>query len=157
MSQFLIALSLWLHNLAAVIFIGYYILLALIYLPALQASAPNSPGATITAISKHSRAWLYAALIVFAASGVYLTLEDPSYLGLANFGNLWTLLMLVKHVLILVMIVVGLWFNAILRVGPTASSNTGSAQAIANFRRYVNIMAGTGTAVLLLSAVAQAL
>ncbi|HEX8993347.1 MAG TPA: hypothetical protein VF784_16830 [Anaerolineales bacterium] len=157
MSHFLIAFSLAAHNLAAVIFIGYYVLLALIHLPALQAGAPNSAGALISAISKRSRAWLYASLIVFAVSGAYLTLEDPSYLGLANFGNLWTILMLVKHILVVVMIVVGLWFNAILRVGPMASSNTGAAQAIANFRRYVNVMAITGVAVLLLTAVAQAL
>lgn len=157
MSQFLVALSVWLHGLAAVIFIGYYLLLALVYLPALPAGAPNGYGPIISAISKRSRAWLYASLVVFAASGAYLTLKDPSYLGLAHFGNLWTILMLIKHILVLMMLLVGLWFNAILRVGPMASSNTGAAQAIANFRRYVNVMAITGVAVLLLTAVAQAL
>ena len=36
MSPVLVALSLWLHAVATVVFIGYYVLLALIYLPALQ-------------------------------------------------------------------------------------------------------------------------
>ncbi len=33
MSQILIALSVWLHALATVVFIGHYVLLAAIYLP----------------------------------------------------------------------------------------------------------------------------
>jgi hypothetical protein len=39
------------------------------------------------------------------------------------------------------MIAMGFWFNAILRVGPLMSSNTGVAQAISRFRWYSNAMA----------------
>jgi hypothetical protein len=63
--------------------------------------------------------------------------------------------MLVKHILILGMIGMGFWFNAILRVGPLMSSNTGAEQALARFRQYSNLMAITGTLVLLLTAIAQ--
>ena len=55
------------------------------------------------------------------------------------------------------MIALGFWYNAILRVGPVASSSTGEAEAIARFRRHVNVMAAAGTMVLLLTAAAQAL
>ena len=95
-------------------------------------------------------------MLVFAGTGSYLTLTDPSYLGLGTFRNPWTVLMLIKHALILGMISMGFWFNAILRVGPLASSNTGAAQAIGHFRSYVRAMAVTGVVVLLLTALAQA-
>ena len=36
MSEILIALSTWLHALATVVFIGHFVLLALIYLPAVK-------------------------------------------------------------------------------------------------------------------------
>jgi uncharacterized membrane protein len=156
MSPVLVALSLWLHAMATVVFIGYYVLLALIYLPALRTGAQESVGATITRISKHSRTWLYVSLVIFALSGAHLTLVDPDYLGLGNFSNPWTILMLVKHTVILIMVGMGFWFNAILHVGPLASSNTGAAQAIARFRCHANWMAGSGMAVLLLTAIAQA-
>jgi hypothetical protein len=82
-------------------------------------------------------------------------LVDPDYLGFANFGNLWGILMLVKHLLVLVMIGLGFWFNAILRVGPLMSSNSGAVQAIARFHWYANAMAISGILILLLTALAQ--
>lgn len=151
MSQILIALSEWLHAIATVVFVGYFLLLALIYLPVLS----KGDGTALSEISKRSRSWLYVSLLIFLITGFYLTLADPNYLGLANFGNLWTILMLVKHVLILGMIAIGFWFNAILRVGPMMRSNSGAAQAAIHFRLYTNLMAISGVIVLLLTALAQ--
>ena len=80
---------------------------------------------------------------------------DPNYLGVGNFGNVWAVMMLVKHILVLVMIAAGFWFNAILHVGPMLSSHNGVEQAYGRFRLYVNIMAGCGVLVLLLTAISQ--
>lgn len=156
MSQILIASAEWLHALATVVFIGYYVVLATIILPALLNSPTNDCGVVISAFSKRSRNWLYGSLIAFAVTGIYLTFVDPNYMGIGNFSNPWAIAMLVKHLIVFVMIAIGFWFNAILRVGPMASSNTGAAQAIVRFRRYVNVMAASGVVVLLLTALAQA-
>jgi len=69
MSQVLISLSTWLHALATVIFIGYFVLLALIYLPVL--SQPGN-GSLLSSISKRSRPWMYISLAIFAVTGIYL-------------------------------------------------------------------------------------
>ena len=81
-------------------------------------------------------------------------LIDSGYLGFMDFGNFWGIVMLVKHILVFAMIVLGFWFNAIMRVGPMMSSNN-PEQAIARFRQYVNAMAICGVLVLLLTALAQ--
>jgi uncharacterized membrane protein len=151
MSQILIALSVWLHALGTVVLIGHYLLLSLIYLPVL---AKNS-GTLLSEISKRSRPWMYLSLVVFMITGVYLMFADPNYLGFGDFGNLWGILMLVKHLLILGMIASGFWFNAILRVGPMMSSNNSAEQAISRFHFYANLMAISGVLVLLLTALAQ--
>lgn len=151
MSQILIDFSVWLHALATTVFIGHFFLLSLIYLPVL---AKNN-ATLLSEISKRSRRWMYISILIFAITGTYLTFADPNYLGFANFGNLWGILMLVKHILILGMIVIGFWFNAILRVGPMMSSNSGAVQATSRFRVYVNLMAISGALVLLLTALAQ--
>ena len=82
-------------------------------------------------------------------------LIDSGYLGFMDFGNFWGIVMLVKHILIIAMIGMGFWYNAIIRVGPMMSSNN-SEQALARFRNYVNAMAVCGVLVLLLTALAQA-
>lgn len=151
MSQILIALCLWLHALATLILIGHYFLLSTIYLPVLV----QGNGLILSQISKRSRSWLYGALLVFILTGAYLTIVDTRYLGLANFGNVWTILMLIKHVLVVLMIALGFWFNAILRVGPLMSSNRGAEDAIRRFRSYSNLMAVLGVLILLLTALAQ--
>ena len=71
-----------------------------------------------------------------------------------DFGNFWGIVMLVKHILVIAMIAMGFWFNAIMRVGPMMSSNN-PEQAIVRFREYVNAMAVCGVLVLLLTALAQ--
>lgn len=98
---------------------------------------------------------MYAALLVFMVTGIHLMLVDPNYLGVGNFSNPWCILMLIKHILIVGMVSAGFWFNAILRVGPMLSSNTGLPQAFNRFRFYVHGMAVTGTLVLLLTAFSQ--
>jgi uncharacterized membrane protein len=151
MTSILIALSIWLHNMGTLILIGHYFLLSILYIPALK----NENRILLSEISKRSRAWLYLALLIFALTGSYLTLVDPNYLGFANFGNVWGVLMLVKHLIIAGMIGLGFWFNAILRVGPMMRSNSGGEQAAQRFALYANLMAIAGVLVLLLTAIAQ--
>lgn len=147
----LIALSIWLHMLGTVILIGHYVLLSLIYLPVLE----NSNATILSDISKRSRPWLYIALLIFIVTGSALTLADPNFNGLGNFGNFWSMLMLIKHLLIFGMIGMGFWFNAIVRVGPMLRSNSGAMQATRRFRLYANLMAISGVLVLLLTAFSQ--
>ena len=152
MTPILIALSYWLHSLATVIFVGQFVLQAVIYLPVL---AKDGNGSALSEMSKRSRPWLYVSMLVFALTGVYLTIADSNYLGLGDFGNFWGVMMLVKHILILGMLLLGFWFNAIMRVGPLMSSNTGVEKAISRYRWYTNAMAISGVLVLLLTALAQ--
>lgn len=155
MSQIFFSLSIWLHAIATVLFIGQYLLLTLLYLPAISKYKPEVVGPILSEISKRSRGWMYASLLIFIVTGIYLMIVDSNYLGIGNFGNLWAFLMLVKHILILAMIVIGFWFNAILRVGPLMSSTTGADQAIVRFGLYSRLMAVPGVLVLLLTAFAQ--
>ena len=85
MSQILIALSVWLHALGTVVLIGHYLLLSVIYLPVLQRTTER----LLSEISKRSRPWMYASLLIFMVTGIYLMFADPNYLGFGNFGNVW--------------------------------------------------------------------
>jgi uncharacterized membrane protein len=92
MSQILVALSFWLHAIGTLILIGRYFLLSVIYTPVLE----KGDGIFLRQISKRSGSWIYASLLIFLVTGIYLTFADPNYLGVGNFSNLWGVLMLVK-------------------------------------------------------------
>jgi len=152
--QFLwISLSIWLHAIATAVFIGHFVLLAVVYIPAFQGQKDNASFEILSRISKLSRTWLYAALAVFIITGTHLMLIDQNYLGLMNFGNLWGVVMLLKHGVIFAMLAIGFWYNAIQRVGPTLVSSNRAGQAFDQFRRYTNWMAVLGILVLLLTAI----
>jgi uncharacterized membrane protein len=155
MSEILTALSTWLHTLATVIFIGHFVLLVLIYLPSMKDKSAIAVGTILGEFSKRSRVWMYVSLFVFMITGIHLTLIDQRYLGVGNFGNSWSVLMLVKHTLIVGMICAGFWFNAVMRVGPMLSSQTGFPQAFNRFRFYAYGMAVAGILVLFLTALSQ--
>lgn len=151
MTQILISLSVWLHAIGTIILIGHYFLLSVIYLPVLE----QNGGSFLSQISKRSRPWMYASLLIFIVTGIYLTFADPNYLGVGDFGNLWAILMLIKHIVIVAMIGAGFVFNGLLRVGPMMSSNNSAQLGIRRFRLYSNLMAISGVLVLFLTALAQ--
>ena len=151
MTPILIALSVWLHAVGTVILIGHYLLLSVIYLPVLE----KGGGTFLSQISKNSRPWMYASLVIFMVTGIYLMFVDPNYLGVGDFGNFWSVMMLVKHLLIVGMIALGFWYNAFLRVGPMMASTNNAELGIRRFRMYSRLMAISGVLVLLLTALAQ--
>jgi uncharacterized membrane protein len=154
----LFPLSYWLHALATAVLIGHYLLFALIYLPVFKNyQADPVSGTILSEISNRSRGWLYTALGIFIITGIYLMVTNPNYLGFGNFGNTWGVLMLIKHLIVVGMLIVGFWFNAIKRVGPAVKTDPDAAQALASFSLYTKLMAVTGILVLLLTAITQSL
>jgi putative copper export protein len=52
---------------------------------------------------------LGGALLVFIVTGTHLMLTNENYLGLGNFfGNLWSILIIIKHVIVLAFLALGI-------------------------------------------------
>jgi uncharacterized membrane protein len=154
MAQFLIPLSNLLHTLATILFVGYYALMVTLVIPILSAKGPTGMQA-LSELSKCSRWWLYGALAIFAVTGVYLTISDANYSGIGKFDSTWSILMLMKHIIILVILAIGFWFNAIKRVGPAMLSTSNSAAGLTRFTRYCTLMTICGFLVLVITAIGQ--
>ena len=82
-------------------------------------------------------------------------LGDANYVGFGDFGNAWSVVMLVKHVLVLVMIGIGVYIDRGILTRLAAPST--AEAALRSFRRAVNAMMISGLIVLLLTAAAQTL
>ncbi len=148
MSQLLIILSTWLHSLATVVLIGHYLLLGLVYLPSFSQSLEEADmKRALDGIQSRMGLWVHLALVVFLITGIHLMLINTNYQGIGNFGNAWAVVMVVKHLLVAVFFVFGLYLDH----GGRRKKLTETGQ----LSNVLRTMAGCGVLILLLTAVAQ--
>lgn len=153
MSTYLVPLSTWLHVLATIVWLGYYVFTSLIYLPILERRMQaDDLRYTLEQISSRLRPFFGASLLIFVVTGTHLMLINENYLGLGNFfGNIWSILVVVKHVLVLAFLVLAVYSER----AYLSQISDQKPQALKMFRWSVNINAILGLAILLLTSIAQ--
>lgn len=180
MSPVIIALLIWLHQLATVVWIGQLLLTGLIYMPlfAEQLKAP-ALGNMIRGMAKRAAPWIWASVVIFIITGVAMTLGKTRALGLTGFGHPWVLLILIKHVIVVVMIILAVYMQRVALPGlvgaltpeggpagpPPEAAGEGPLPgppphvqaAIQRSRRTSMALMICGIVVLLLTAIAEAL
>jgi len=149
----LTALAVSTHLFATVVLVGYYTVLALIIAPAVVTLAGGTkPIEVLAAVEQRAMPLLIASLVAFLGTGIYLITADPQYAGLGKVGGTWASLLLVKHVVIMIMLILGSYLDGlIVRAAKTNSGGDRLSRVIWASRG----MALLGGAVLLLTAVAQ--
>jgi uncharacterized membrane protein len=154
MSTFLVALSTWLHVLATIIMIGYFIFTSLILLPVFEHQLQaNTLRDLLTQISARLRPFFGGSLLVFLVTGTYLMLINENYLGLGHFfANPWSSLIVIKHMLVIAFLALSIFSDRVF-LGQISDQNP---QALKHFRWSVNITAVLGVIILLLTSIAQA-
>ncbi len=154
MSTYLVPLSTWLHVLATIVFIGYYLFTSLIFLPVLESQMQaNALRGLLERISARLQPYFGGSLLVFLVTGTYLMLINKNYMGLGHFfGNTWSALIVIKHFLVLA-------FLALAIISERAFLGQISDQkpeALKQFRWALRINAFLGMVILLLTSIAQA-
>lgn len=154
MSTFLVGLSTWLHALATIIFIGYYLFTSLIYLPVLERQMQaNALRDLLEQVSARLRPFFGGSLLIFLITGTHLMLINKNYLGLGDFfGNPWSTLIVIKHVLVLPFLALAV-FSERAYLGQISEKNP---QALKQFRWALNINTILGVVIILLTSIAQA-
>ena len=154
MSTFFVGLSTWLHALATIIFIGYYLFTSLIYLPVFERQMQsNALRDLLEQISARLRPFFGGSLLIFLITGTHLMLINKNYQGLGNFfANPWSVLIIIKHVLVLPFLALAIFSErAFLR-----QISDERPEALRQFRWALNINMILGVVILLLTSIAQA-
>ncbi len=149
---------LWGHLLATVVFVGYYVILATVVIPAVS-RVPGDGGAgrppagpLLAAIERRALPLLLASLAVFLATGIVLQNANPRYLGLGQVRGAWAGLLLVKHLVVVAMLAIGSVLDGFLvRAGREDSPRAPGARLVWTARAQ----AGLGVLALLITAAAQ--
>ena len=110
MSPALYALSLFIHVLATLVWVGGLIILVILVWVQVYDVVEEEKLLFRLLHQLHRRFYVIGnlALILLIITGVSQMTVDVHYDGLLNFDNDWSRIMLVKHVLVVVMVMVGL-------------------------------------------------
>lgn len=154
MDTLFIALSTWLHTLATIVMIGYFVFMSLIYLPVLeQQFHGNALRELLERISARLRPFFGGSLLLFIVTGTHLMLKNDDYLGLGNFFvNVWSSLMVIKHGLVLVFLALAIFSERAYL--PKISDD--KPEMFKQFRWMLNINLILGLLIILLTSIAQA-
>ncbi len=153
-STSLIALFTWLHVLATIVFLGYYFFASQIYLPVLERCIPaDALRDLLEQVSTRLRPFFGSSLLVFLITGTYLMLINQRYEGLGHFfANPWSLLMVIKHVLVLAFLAVAILSERAF----LAQISEQKPKALQQFHWALNVNTVLGIVILLLTSIAQA-
>ncbi len=150
-------LASWLHLLGLVIVIGYYGVLGRIIIPALERSLQGEGlDRAILSVERRALPLVLLSVVLLAVTGTYLLLVDPHYAGLGNiFASSWTLLMLLKHGVVIVMVGLGVAVDFFVRDLGYEMDDRERSTAIRRVRLSAEAATALGAVAILLTAAAQ--
>jgi uncharacterized membrane protein len=154
MTIFLVALSTWLHTLATIVMVGYYLFTSLIFLPIFESQMQGTALRNLLErVSNRLRPYFGGSLLIFMITGTYLMLINEAYLGLGNFfANPWSILIVVKHVLVVAFLALAMYSERVF----LAQISDEKTDALKKFRLALNINTFLGLFIILLTSIAQA-
>ena len=113
----LLAIANFLHLIATITWVGGMIISRLIITPAVRKLAQSGDlteadqRAVLRAIGQRGASFTYGAIVVFIITGLAMLSLNPNYAGFLVFGNLWTQVILVKHVVVAALIISTAYIN----------------------------------------------
>ena len=114
MREIILAVSYWLHSIATVIWIGGIFFILFIALPSAKQALGAEAGKLMGEISKRFAPIANYSIIVLIVTGIALTATNKQFSGFGNFGNNWTLVLIIKHLLVVLMVAVHFYRGLVL-------------------------------------------
>lgn len=99
----------WLHLLATVVWIGGVFINVLVLSPAAKESLePPMMMRLWGGVMKRFRMMVYVSMAIFIGTGIVMMFMNSAY-ETFDFGDTWTLFLVIKHILVLILIIVGIY------------------------------------------------
>ena len=143
-----------LHNLFSAIWIGGIITLGLTMMPAARNVLGPGPQLKqlMEAVQRRLSRLIYLSIIVLVVTGMLEARVTPAFQGLFSFGGTYSMVLAIKHVLVIVMIIVALYRSLVLGRQKTSSA---AQEKLGKSLMLLNII--LGIAILFLSGMNGAL
>lgn len=112
-------ISYWLHLVAAVVWIGGIFFILFIALPSAKQVLGIESGKLMGEISKRFTPLANYSILILALTGIALTWFDKRFSGIGIPKNNWTLVLILKHIIVLGMVIIHFYRGLVLnpRIG----------------------------------------
>jgi len=149
------ALITFLHDLFTAVWIGGLITLGLTVLPSVKKTLGKGPQTKklMAVIQKRHGVFVYVSMIGLVLTGLLQANRSPVFQGLFSFGNTYSTILTIKHILVVAMIAISLYRSLVL--GRKKGVSAPSQEKLKAILLLVNIV--LGIAILLLSGFTAAL
>ena len=153
--QIVFAIVIFLHDLFTAVWIGGLITLGITVLPSVKKVLGMGPQTKqiMDTIQKRLSVLVYVSIVGLVLTGLLQANRSPAFQGLFSFGSTYSLVLSLKHILVLAMIAVALIRSLVL--GPRSGPPKPSQEKLKVGLLFLNIALGIG--VLLLSGFGAAL
>jgi len=153
--QIVFAVITFLHDLFTAVWVGGLITLGITVLPSAKKVLGMGPQTKklMDAIQKRLSVLVYVSIVGLVLTGFLQANRSPVFQGLFSFGNPYSTVLTLKHILVLAMIAVALYRSLVL--GRRSGPSTPSQEKLSAGLLFLNIV--LGVAVLLLSGFSTAL
>lgn len=148
------ALVSFFHDLFTAVWMGGLIVTALSFMPSVKEALGAGPQVkkVMTIFQKRQSVWVYVSMAGLILTGLLMTNRSPEYEALFSFGNAYSAMLSIKHILVLAMIGISLYRALVL----------GRARAMTPEKERLNVRlllinAGLAVTVLLVSGFVAAL
>ncbi len=110
MSPTILAVSLFFHILATLIWVGGLLLTVLLVWPEVTRALQENTAlyGVLNRLRRRFTVYGNLALAVLIVTGMFQMAADENYDGLLQFDNLWSRVLLLKHIVIVLMVICGL-------------------------------------------------
>ena len=109
-------LATFFHNLFTVVWIGGLIVTVISILPSVKEALGTGPQVkkVMMAFQKRQSVWVYISMAGLILTGVMLSNRNPEFEHLFGFGNMYSVLLSIKHILVLILIGLTLYRTLVL-------------------------------------------
>ncbi len=149
------AIITFLHDLFTAVWVGGVITLGITVLPSAKKVRGLGPQTKklMDAIQKRLSVLVYVSIVGLLLTGLLQANRNPAFQGLFSFGNSYSTVLTIKHILVLAMVAVALYRSLVL--GRRSGPSTPSQEKLKAGLLFLNII--LGVAILLLSGFSAAL
>jgi len=158
MKELILTLSYWMHIISTVVWIGGIIFILFVAIPSSKQVMGTDAGKLMGEISKRFTPLANYSIILLIVTGIILTGLNKQFSGIGTFGNDWSSVMLIKHVIVLIMIIIHFYRGLILmpKIGRTESTTEKTSLQKLSLN-LVKVNCSIGILALLLSAISSVL